>query len=79
MKVNQVKVHEYLDINLYYSVKGKVNITILDYINEILECLEKEEPKASGTKSSAAPLNLFVVDEYCEELSKEKSENSTSS
>ena len=38
--------------------------------NEILELLDKAEPKASGTKSSAAPLNLFVVDEDCEKLSK---------
>ena len=73
MKVNQVKVHEYLDINLYYSVKGKVNITMLYYINEIMEWLEKAELEASVNKSSAAPLNLFVVDEKCEKLIKEKS------
>ena len=72
--MSRVKVHEYLGITLYYSVKGQVNITILDYINEILECLDKAEPKSSGTKSSAVPLNLFVVDEYCEKLSKEKVE-----
>ena len=44
----------------------------MDYINEIPECLDKEEPKASGTKSSASPQNLFVVDEDCEKISKEK-------
>ena len=44
------------------------------YINEILECLDKAESKASGTKSSAAPLNLFVFSEDREKLSKEKSE-----
>ena len=59
---------------LDYSVKVQVNITMLDYINEILECLDKAESKASGTKLSAGPLNLFVVDEDCEKLSKEKSE-----
>ena len=62
MKVRKVKLHEYLGMILEYSVKGKVKITMLDYINEILECLDKAEPKSSGTKSSAAPLNMFVAD-----------------
>ena len=37
-------------------------------------CLDKAEPKASGTKSSAAPLNMIFVDEDCEKLSKNKYE-----
>ena len=57
-------------MNLAYSVKGQVNITILDYINEILESLDKSEPKASGTKSIADLLNMFVVYDDCEKLSK---------
>ena len=61
-------------MTLDYSVKGQVNITMLDYINEMLECLDKAEPKSSGTKLSASPLNLFVVDEDFEKLSKEKAE-----
>ena len=59
-------------MTLDYSVKGQVNTTVLDYINEITECLDKAEPKASGTKSSAAPLNLFIVDEECEKIRKRK-------
>ena len=47
---------------------------MLYYIKEIIKCLDKSEPKSSGTKSSADPLNLFVVDQDCEKLSKEKSE-----
>ena len=74
MKVSRGKVHEYLGMNLDYNVKGQFNIKILYYINEILECLDKEEPEDSGTRSSAAPLDLFVVDEDCEKISKEKSE-----
>ena len=61
-------------MNLEYNVKGLFNITMLDYINEILEFLDKAEPKSNGTKSSAAPLNLFVFGEDREKLSKEKSE-----
>ena len=70
MKVSQGKLHEYLGMSLDYSVKVKVGITILDYINEIMEYLDKEEAISSGTKSSADPLNLFVVDEECEKLTK---------
>ena len=53
-------------------MKGQVKITMLDYINEILECLDKAESKYSGTKSSAAPMNMIVFDEGCEKLSNEK-------
>ena len=38
-----------------------------------MECLYKAEPKTSGTKSSTDPLNLFVVNEDCDKVSKEKS------
>ena len=39
-----------------------------------MDCFEKAQPKSIGTTLSEAPLNLFVVDEDCENLSKEKSE-----
>ena len=71
MKSSRVKLHDYLGMTLDYSVKGQVKITMLDYINEILEYLDKEEPKSISTKSSSDTLNLFVVDEYCEKLSKD--------
>ena len=74
MKAIQGKVHEYLGMTLDYIIKGQVKITILDIINKIMECLDKAEPKSSSTKSSAAPLNMFVVYEDCEKLSKGKSE-----
>ena len=45
---------------------------MLDYINEIMECLDKVEPKASGTKKISTPLNLFVFDEDCGKLIKQK-------
>ena len=47
---------------------------MLYYINEIMECLDKSEPKSSSTKSSADPLDLFVFDKDCEKISEEKSE-----
>ena len=74
MKVIRRKVHEYLGMNLDYSVNGQFKIRMLDYINEILECLHKVEPKSIGTKSCESPLNLFVVDEDSYKTSKEKLE-----
>ena len=57
-----------------YIVKIQVNITMLDYIKKIPEFLESAEPNDSGTKSSVAPLSLFLVGEGCEKTSKEKYE-----
>ena len=74
MKVSRGKLHEHLGMTLDYSVKSQFKITIMDYINKILECLDNTERKASSTKSSTSPMNLFVVDEDCEKLSKEKAE-----
>ena len=70
MKVIRGKLHDYLGMTLDYSVKGQVNIIIMNYINKILECLNKAEPNFIGTKSIAALLNLFVADEDCAKLRK---------
>ena len=57
-------------MNLYYSIKDQVKITMMDYIKEIMECIDKAKPKASGTKSNVALLDMFVVDKGCEKLIK---------
>ena len=63
-------------MNLDNILKGQVNIKMLDYINEILQYFNKEEKKDSGTKSSAAPMNMFIVDKDCEKPGKEKLKHS---
>jgi hypothetical protein len=45
---------------------------MFDYINEIINAFDKAEPKGGGTKSSAAPDDLFKVDEDLEKLPPEK-------
>jgi hypothetical protein len=45
---------------------------MFDYVNEIISALDKAEPKTGGTKSSAAPKDLFKVDEDREKLRPEK-------
>ena len=73
MTVKRDKVHEYLGMTIDYSDAGQAKVTMLDYVEEIMTAFAKEIPKATGTKSSAAPKNLFVVNEECENLSTDKS------
>ncbi len=45
---------------------------MFDYINKIINAFDKAEHKGGGTKSSAAPDDLFKVDEDHEKLPPEK-------
>ena len=73
MSVRRGKVHEYLGMPLYYTVFDQVRITVLSYIEDILSSFDKAEPKNKGNNSSAAPNNIFVVNEDCKKLDQEKS------
>ena len=68
MTVSRGKVHKYLGMTLDYTQPGKVKISMFDYIDEILGTFDKVAPKEKGTKSSAAPSNLFTVDEDTKDL-----------
>ena len=68
MKVSHGKVHTYLGMTLDYRTPGQVQISMFDYIKEILSAFAKAEPKATGTKSSTTPEDLFQVDDDCEKL-----------
>ena len=72
MTVSRGRVHKYLGMTLDYTVRGRVNISMFDYVNEIINAFDKTEPKGCGTKSSAAPDDLFKVDEDREKLPPEK-------
>ena len=50
MQVNRVKVHKYLGVTLYYTIFGQVKITMLKYIDEILDTFDKEYPTGDGTR-----------------------------
>ena len=47
---------------------------MFDYTKETLEAFEKINPKAKGTKNSAAPGNLFIVREDFKKLDAKKAE-----
>jgi hypothetical protein len=70
--VSRGKIHKYIGMTLYYTVRGQVKITTFDYVDEILTAFDKAEPKGGGTKTSAAPDSLFKVDENCEKLKQDK-------
>ena len=68
MQVNRVKVHKYLGMTLDYYKFGQVKITMLDYIDEIIDAFDKAYPAGGGTKSSYTPDISFKVDKYCKKL-----------
>ena len=68
MALSRGKVHKYVGITLDYTVCGKVHITTIDLLDKVLTDFDKVEAKGRGTKTSAAPENLFKVNEDCEKL-----------
>ena len=72
--VHRGKEHKYLGMKLDYRKKGVFQFTIFEYIKETLDTSEKMEPKAKGTKNSAAPGNLFIVREDFKKLDAKKAE-----
>jgi hypothetical protein len=72
MVVSRGKIHKYLGMTLDYTTRGQVKLSMFEYVDEILTAFDKAEPKGAGTKSSAAPDNLFTVNEDCKKVSSEK-------
>jgi hypothetical protein len=68
MTVGSGRVHKYLGMTLDYTVCGRVNISMFDYVDQIINAFYKAKPKGGGTKSSAPPDDLFKVDDDCEKL-----------
>ena len=66
------KVHKYLGMTLDYTVRGQVQITIIHFLDKVLTAFDKAEPKGGGTKTSAAPENIFKVEEDCKNLPQNK-------
>jgi hypothetical protein len=45
---------------------------MFDYVDKIISVIDKAEPKGGGTKSSAAPDDLFKIDKDREKLPPDK-------
>jgi hypothetical protein len=68
MTVSTGKIHKYLGMTLDYTVRGHVRISMFDYVDEILSAIDTADPEGGGTTTSAAPQDLFKVDEDCAKL-----------
>ena len=62
-KLKRGKIHEYLGMQLDFSVAGQVKITIFDYIQEMLEDFQKFDPSKTVSRTPAAG-HIFKVREY---------------
>jgi len=82
MKVKFGKIHKYLGMTLDFGKRGKVKVSMLDYVKEVLSAwdLVKNQQDADDfdivlfkkkVRNTAAPDNLFKVDETSEKLNKE--------
>ena len=52
MKITRGHVHEYLGMKLDFAVKGEVQVTMFDHIDELITAFEKAKPGDSGTKQA---------------------------
>ena len=59
-------------MNLDYTVRGQVQITMINILENICIAFDKAEPKGGGTKTNASPKNLFKVNKDWEKLQRNK-------
>jgi hypothetical protein len=59
-------------MKLDYTLPCRVVISMLEYVDEILIAFDKADPEGGSTKTSAAPVNLFRIDNNCKKLSSVK-------
>ena len=57
MTVSRGKNHKYLGMDLDFTTKGEVKVTMADYTKECIKIFDKVAPLELGTKSSAATSN----------------------
>jgi hypothetical protein len=50
MTVSRGKVHKYLGMQLDYTIRGMVKISMLEFVDEILAAFDREDPRSGGTK-----------------------------
>jgi hypothetical protein len=84
MKDHCGKTHKYLGLTLDFSHDNQYRVTMIDYVDEIVATYDQVlselddgfsavKKKSNPARTSAAPDDLFVVNEDAEKLSKEDS------
>ena len=90
MKVRRGKIHEYLGMLMDFTTKGEVHITMLKHLDDVVETFEKAQEiynqgfkevkrKRSASQKTAAPKDLFVINDKCEKLRKQQQKHFQSS
>jgi hypothetical protein len=85
MKVCRGKVHTYLGMEMDFTTKGEVHIMMLKHLDDAVKTFEEAQAKfskgfievkrkRSKAQLTAAPKDLFVVNEECEKLPKKQQE-----
>ena len=83
MQVHRGKVHTYVGMTLDYKCPGEVRISMIKYVEDICKVFKQAQSRfndgfveikskkrsRSSSQITAAPKNLFVVNEECEPLS----------
>ena len=72
MTVHQGRVQNYLRMTLNYNEGGNFKVSMIDYIDEIIVAFYKADPRGCGINTSAAPEDLYKVDEDCDNISPDK-------
>ena len=62
MKLCRGKIHDYLGMNLDYTIKGRVKITMIPYIKEMIQDFREHDPSPDKKANTPAAEFLFKVD-----------------
>ena len=60
MTVIRGKVHKYLYMTLDYTVRGQVQITMIDFLDGVLITFEKAEPKGGATQTQVHHHRIYL-------------------
>ena len=72
MEASRGKIHAHLEMRLDFAAPRQARTTVFDCLEETLVAWMKAEPNGDGTKTSAAPDNLFKTDKDCKKLNDKK-------
>ena len=62
MKLCRGEIHDYLGMNIDFTIKGEVNITMIPYIKEMIQDFRGHDPKPDKKANTPAAEFLFKVD-----------------
>jgi hypothetical protein len=72
MKICQGKIYDYLGMRLDFTVPGQVRITMIPYVNEILNQFSEYDNSALSTAATPAAKHLFKVNDEAKPLTEDQ-------